>query len=161
MRLVIILLILSSFAACSILNQPRDYTYAKDPFSLYDYNQLQNNTIDTNSYYYNVSWLIVGSDGKTSVSIVEDSVYHILLFLINGQLRWLNLDHKPSYSEAMTSAYAEYHYYKIEDGILKLEIYADGMNGFDYWKGKIYEDSLVFFRINNVKQHLVYLKVKE
>ncbi|MEZ5014993.1 MAG: hypothetical protein R2794_11945 [Chitinophagales bacterium] len=159
MKTSAIISLLFALAACSVINKPRAYSYANEPFNLELYNLSERIGLDTNAIYYNVSWQIVGSDGKTSTSIIEDSIFHIMKFFNNGQLKWLNLDHKPTCAEVSASSYAEYHYYKIDNSILKLEVYSDGMNGFDYWEGNIYYDSLVFFKINNVKQHLVYYKV--
>ena len=128
---------------------PRNSKYARTPFSLNEYSRSAETKLDTSSYYFN-EWESFRKTGN--VNIVD-----VMKFYSDGRFEFRSFEGQ-AYTKEMGDTLKDFiHYYKIEKGILKLEVYMNSMEGFSHWKGKIYADSIVFFTGPGIR-HLVFKK---
>ena len=134
----------------SCIKIPRNYKYAKTPFSLNEYLKSTETKLDTSSFYFN-EWVAFGEKGN--VNIVD-----VLKFYSHGRFEFRTSEGQ-AFTKDLGFLNDFIHYYKIEKGILKLEVYGNSMEGFSYWKGNVYADSLVFFQVPG-RRHIVYKKMK-
>ncbi len=144
----IILLLAVLFTGCAILFPvPRKYSYATkeigDPASAETIKLL-----DTTGWY-------VCNFGESVFSKIN---YHLLGFRPGRRLLWMNISDTLTL-QSIARAVPDTHCYIIEKNVLKTQVYVNSKDGFSYWQGRIFRDSIEFFRINNIKQRLVYYKV--
>jgi len=152
----IIACLVTCLSGCIVI--PRNYKYAKHPFSLTEYLKSAETKLDTSSYYFN-EWGAFRKEGN--VNIVD-----VMKFHSDGRFEFRAFEGKAFTKELGDTLASPFDYYKIEKGILKLEVYMTSMEGFSYWKGNVYPDSIVFFQFPGAgnlifkKSHLVYKKMK-
>lgn len=151
MKSIICVIFLGLFGGCSLLYQSRIYTYAEEPFNLLEYSQKNISLLDTSTFYYNE---FIGVLPDTRL----DTIYEIMKFYSNGTFQFTTHNFFPTESILKNPQSDALHYYKIHDNILMLEIYAGSMDGIEYWKGNMFDDSIVFFYVNGMKPKLVFLK---
>lgn len=130
---------------------PRNYTYAKAPFSLNEYLKSAETKLDTSTYYFN-KWVGVRENGNVKL-------VHVMKFYSNGRFEFRTFEEESFPKEGWDLDSDAIHYYKIEKGVLKLEVYGDQLVGFAYWKGNIYSDSIVFSQ-GAKQKNIVYKKMK-
>jgi hypothetical protein len=150
MKSKIILFIVISIAvcSCSLLAPKRIYKYAEPPFDL---NTIQEIKLDTAAFYYRKEEVYI-------VDKVKDTSFYCMKFYSNGCFQFRSFDTLPSISLFPNLSPDELEHYKIENGVLKLEVWRGPMAGFGYWEGKIYGDSIIFFQTNNLKRKEVFIK---
>ena len=159
--LVIISMIMYSCATSGQTPSPpkvSKYKFARKAFTLDSVYRGENRRealpkLDTTTYYYH-------HDAEKTV-FKDSGTYHILKFHKNGKVQSLT---EESLSAVRTKKFNElkpgdYQYYKIEkDSVLHMEFWREKAAGMGYWKGIIYNDSIVFSNVNNIRQRLTYLK---
>ncbi|MBX3242349.1 MAG: hypothetical protein KIT80_04365 [Chitinophagaceae bacterium] len=144
----VLLLVMTSLFSCLYSSKPV-YSYSKTPFYLKD---VTDTKLDTTTYYF-----LEGTGYEVDKGIVDHIT--ILKFFGNGRFLLTGNDTLASIEQQLIPQ-EKLFYYKIEKGILKMEVYRDPMAGFGYWEGNIYEDSIVFHRVHNTKAKDVFLKKK-
>ena len=163
-RQIVLLLIISMIVhSCATSGQapakvPK-YKFAKKEFTLDSVYQDENvraglPKLDTTTYYYHY-------DTAKTVFNSEGGTYHILKFHKNGKVRSLvdkNLTAQET--ERLNELKpGDYHYFKIEkDSVVHMEFWRDKSAGMGYWTGVVYKDSIVFSKVNNMRQKLTYKK---
>jgi hypothetical protein len=151
-RTKIAVCILGIIAACScrVLAPKREYKYARTPFTL----NGQVTKLDTSVFYYRTRIGYIVDKG-------EDTIISVLKFYSDGRFQLGGYRAIPSSIQDIAPfSKSNTHFYKIENEVLKLEVWRDPMAGFGYWEGKIYNDSIVFFKVDNLKEYQVFLKKK-
>ncbi|HLO37769.1 MAG TPA: hypothetical protein VK173_04740 [Lacibacter sp.] len=154
LKVAILLSIIISVISCKLFLTKRIYDYAKSPVSdeqLKIYTEL----LDS-SYMFYREWI-------ASSNIDEKPIkqYAIMRFFPDGRCQTASFDSIPTLQKIhnLFGSYADH--YKIEKGVLKLEVYRGELASMGYWKGKIYPDSLVFSYVDaKFKIPQVYIKAK-
>jgi hypothetical protein len=112
--------------------------------------------LDSSNIFYRTWYISLPTTQEEKLS------YQCIRFLPDGRLQVASFDSIPTLKEIhnLFGSYADH--YKIEKGVLKLEVYRGGLASMGYWEGKIYLDSLVFYKTANTKWKIpeVYLKAK-
>lgn len=129
----IIILCLLLLGACTL---PNKYKLAKNRYNINTdiYKILDTNCVYVNKYFY------YHSGGL-------DSVYYFKRFFGNGKV-FLSKSFKnePTIADFNNMNYGQKAYYDItKEGFLRYESYMDGLDGYDYFYAKIYNDSIVTF----------------
>jgi hypothetical protein len=145
-------------AAAPASTKEHKYKYAKKEFTLDSIYQAENvraglPKLDTTTYYYHY-------DSANTV-FKDAGIFHILKFHKNGKVQ--SLAEKTLSARGIKSLDTlkpgEYQYYKIEkDSVVHMEFWRDNMAGMGYWTGIVYNDSIVFSKVNNTRQKLTYKK---
>lgn len=146
-------LILPFIGGCLLFSKQRKYTFKERKFSLENVIEDQKVDLDTNAFY------ILGREKYNIKRGQVDSTYHVLKFNNNGTFKWTHFEHIPNMEEVLLDTLSETHYYIIENGQIILEVYYDAMVGMSYWKGSIFDNSIIFHKIDRKKIHYVYKKM--
>ncbi len=134
------------------------YKFAKKEFTLDSVYQDENlraglPKLDTTTYYYHYDSATTVFKGK--------GTFHILKFHKNGKVQSLAEKNRtaPAIKTPDELRPGDYQYYKIEkDSVVHMEIWRDKSAGMGYWTGIVYKDSIVFSKVNNMRQRLTYKK---
>lgn len=141
--------------SCALFLPKPIYKYAKARVSE-EQSKVYLEMLDSSNVFYRTWYVSLPSTQENRLS------YQCLRFLPNGHLQIASFfDSIPTLKKIQEtfSNYADY--YKIEKGVLKLEIYRGGLASMAYWKGTIYPDSLGFHYVNaKFKIPEVYIKTK-
>lgn len=151
MKKLIIFILLGSLISCSLFYKSRVFKYSEEPFNLIEYSKKNISLLDTSTFYYN-GFIGVLPDTRL------DTFYNVMKFYTNGTFQFTSHNFFPTESILKNPQSDVMHYYKILDNTLMLEIYAGSMDGLEYWKGNIYNDSIVYYYVNGMKQKLVFIK---
>jgi hypothetical protein len=143
-KLAIITAILLICNSCKLLSRDRDYKFPDRGFKLTASDSIHQ-LLDTDTYYFKtktIDPLLQQNNGKISISVMK--------FYPDGRLVFDQfVDDFPTNGDIdLAATERNVHYYSIEDGILKMEYYIDAMLGMTVWKGKIYDDRLVFYEFD-------------
>lgn len=149
-KVVAFILVVITGYSCSVLLPKREYKYATEPFTL----SGRETKLDTSLFYYKKHLAYRPDKG-------EDTIVSVLRFYSDGRFQLGGYWVIPSSIEDIAPlSKSNTHLYKIENEILKLEVWRDPMAGFGYWEGKIYADSIVFYQVDNVRKREVFIKKK-
>jgi hypothetical protein len=161
-QVVLLLIITMIMHSCATSGQapakvPK-YKFAKKEFTLDSVYQNENlraglPKLDTATYYYHY-------DSAKTV-FTRQGTFHILKFHKNGKVQSLTKDSLSAVriNNLNELEPGEYHYYKIEkDSVVHMEFWRDKSAGMGYWTGIVYKDSIVFNKVNNMRQRLTYKK---
>jgi hypothetical protein len=152
---LIVCLLFSALAlnySCSGRVVPRVYKYKESHFSIKEQALISKIELDTSAIYIH-EWEGMREYGKVKL-------FNVMKFYSDGRFQFTTFENVDQFGKLQTPPDEAIHYYKIENNVLKLEVYVNSMVGFDYWEGNMSKDSLVFLKINKRKEHLVYKKIR-
>jgi hypothetical protein len=153
---LILWICLSSLALPSWGQQEKsiDFKLAKEKFNLTNYYATVNDStskVDTTKIYYRFE--------KRPTVFAKNGKYQVLKFHNNGMVQ-LTTDTVLSETSATNISALDpkdFGYYRIENSNeIKIELYRDAITDMGWWSGKVYKNAIVFDKVNNTKQRLIF-----
>lgn len=152
---IFLLLVVLFGISCKLFLTKRVYRYAQTPVSS-EQLRIYSEILDSSNIFYR-TWYV-----SMPITQEQKSSYQCIRFLSDGRLQVASFDSIPTLKEIQNTFGSFADYYKIGDGVLKLEVYRGEFASMGYWEGRIYPDSLVFYKEANTKWKIpkVYIKTK-
>ena len=105
--------------------------------------------LDSNIYYY-----------RKYKNMNDSLTFNYIKFNPNGIYQTYSTDDSLSNCELQNTNVYFKNYYVFKNGFLKWEIYHNSYDGYNLFKAKVYDDSIVCWRVPYKRMKTVYIKLK-